>query len=159
MKKTLSKTTFAKLYPEKKWETNIRQKQCIKKLRSLWLYLLYCYFIIQSLFNAYTNWTIYKILKFTTKHEDNPFTLNCFMVPRTCLFIFDAGSRRLGSNFRNSSCKNKNGRFGPCFQTNFPFLMTMKINTDRIFVFENNAFSYLKQVYFSYLKTVRFSYL
>ena len=38
------------------------------------------------------------ILKFSTKHEDNPFNLNCFMVPRTCLFIFDAGSRRLGSN-------------------------------------------------------------
>ena len=48
------------------------------------------------------------ILKFRTKHEDNPFTLNCFMVPRTCLFIFDAGSRRLGSNnFRNSSYKEK----------------------------------------------------
>ena len=30
------------------------------------------------------------------------------MVPRTCLFIFDAGSRRLGSNdFRNSSYKEK----------------------------------------------------
>ena len=44
------------------------------------------------------------ILKFSTKHEDNPFTLNCFMVPRTCLFIFDAGSQRLGSNnFQNSS--------------------------------------------------------
>ena len=44
------------------------------------------------------------ILKFSTKHEDNPFTLNCFMVPRTFLFIFHAGSRRLGSNnFWNSS--------------------------------------------------------
>ena len=30
------------------------------------------------------------------------------MVPRTYLFIFDAGSRRLGSNnFRNSSYKEK----------------------------------------------------
>ena len=30
------------------------------------------------------------------------------MVPRTCLFIFDAGSGRLGSsNFRNSSYKEK----------------------------------------------------
>ena len=48
------------------------------------------------------------ILKFSTKHEDNPFTLNCFMVSRTCLFIFDAGSRRLGSNnFRNSGYKEK----------------------------------------------------
>ena len=44
------------------------------------------------------------ILKFSTKHEDNPFTLNCYMVPRTFLFIFHAGSRRLGSNtFRNSN--------------------------------------------------------
>ena len=48
------------------------------------------------------------ILKFSTKREDNPFTLNCFMVPRTYLFIFNAGSRRLGSNnFRNSSYKEK----------------------------------------------------
>ena len=47
------------------------------------------------------------ILKFNTKHEDNPFTLNCFMVPRTCLFIFDAGSRRLDSNsLRHSSYKD-----------------------------------------------------
>ena len=47
------------------------------------------------------------ILKFSTKHEDNPFTLNCFMVPRTFLLRFHAGSRRLGSNFRNSSYKEK----------------------------------------------------
>ena len=48
------------------------------------------------------------ILKFSTKHKDNPFTLNCSMVPRTFLFIFHAGSRRLGSNsFRNSSYKEK----------------------------------------------------
>ena len=48
------------------------------------------------------------ILKFSTKHEDNPFTLNCFMVPRTFLFIFHAGSRRLGSNnFRDPSYKEK----------------------------------------------------
>ena len=48
------------------------------------------------------------ILKFSTKHKDNPFTLNCFMVPHTCLFIFDAGLRRLSSNnFRNSSYKEK----------------------------------------------------
>ena len=57
-------------------------------------------------------------LKLSTKHKDNPFTLNCSMVPRTFLFIFHAGSRRLGSNsFRNSSNKE--------FQTIFPFLMTM----------------------------------
>ena len=48
------------------------------------------------------------VFKFSTKHEDNPFTLNCFMAPRTCLFIFDAGSCRLGSNnLRNSSYKEK----------------------------------------------------
>ena len=48
------------------------------------------------------------ILKFSTTHENNPFTLNCYMVPRTFLFIFHAGSRRLGSNnFQNSSYKEK----------------------------------------------------
>ena len=48
------------------------------------------------------------ILTFSSKHEDNPFTLNSFMVPRTFLFIFHAGWRRLGSNnFRNSSYKDK----------------------------------------------------
>ena len=48
------------------------------------------------------------ILKFSTEHEDNPFTLNCFMVPHTFLLIFHASSRRLGSNnSRNSSYKEK----------------------------------------------------
>ena len=48
------------------------------------------------------------ILKFRPKHEDDPFTLNCSMVPRSFLFIFHAGSRGLGSNiFRNSSYKEK----------------------------------------------------
>ena len=48
------------------------------------------------------------ILTFSSKHEDNPFTLNSFMVPRTFLFIFHAGWRRLGSNnFWNSSYKDK----------------------------------------------------
>ena len=51
------------------------------------------------------------VLKFRTKHEDNqdnPFTLNCFVVSRSFLFIFNAGSRGLGSNnFRNSSYKEK----------------------------------------------------
>ena len=43
------------------------------------------------------------ILKFSTKHKDNPFTLNCSMVPRTFSFIFYPGSRRLGSkSFRVS---------------------------------------------------------
>ena len=46
------------------------------------------------------------ILKFSTEHKDNPFTLNCSMVTRTFLFIFHAGSRRMGSNnFWNSSYK------------------------------------------------------
>ena len=48
------------------------------------------------------------IFKFSTRHEDNPFTLSCCMVPRTFLFIFHACSRRLGpNNFRNSSNKGK----------------------------------------------------
>ena len=54
------------------------------------------------------------ILKFKTKYEANPFTLNCSVVPRSFLFVFHAGSRGLGSS-----------QFGPCFQTIFPFLMTM----------------------------------
>ena len=62
------------------------------------------------------------ILKFRTKHEDNPFTLNCFMVPRTCLFIFDAGSRRLGSNnFRNSSYKEKTASSARVSRLSFRF--------------------------------------
>ena len=48
------------------------------------------------------------ILRFCTKHKENLFTLNCFVIPRTILFTFHAGSRRLGSNnFRNSSYKEK----------------------------------------------------
>ena len=44
------------------------------------------------------------ILKFRTKHEDNPCTLNCSVVSRSFLFVFHAGSRGLGSNnFQNSS--------------------------------------------------------
>ena len=46
-----------------------------------------------------------------TKHEvnqDSPFTLNCFVVYRSFLFIFHADSRGLGSiNLRNSSYKEK----------------------------------------------------
>ena len=46
------------------------------------------------------------ILKFNTKHEDNPFTLNCSTAPCTFLFTFHAGSRALGSkNLRKSSYK------------------------------------------------------
>ena len=51
------------------------------------------------------------ILKFRTKHEDNqdnPFTLNCFVVSRSFLFIFHAGLRGLGSNnFRTQVVKKK----------------------------------------------------
>ena len=51
------------------------------------------------------------ILQFRTKYADNQgnsFTLNCFVVSRSFLFIFNAGSRGLGSNnFRNSSYKEK----------------------------------------------------
>ena len=46
------------------------------------------------------------ILKFRTKHQDNPFTLNCSEVPRSFLFVFHAGSRGLGTNNSlNSSYK------------------------------------------------------
>ena len=63
------------------------------------------------------------ILKFSTKHEDNPFTLNCFMVPRTFLFIFDAGSRRLGSNnFWNWSYKGKTTGSARVSRQSFCFL-------------------------------------
>ena len=63
------------------------------------------------------------ILKFSRKHEDNPFTLSCFMVPRTCLCIFDAGSRRLGSNnFRNSSYKEKTVGSARVSRLSFRFL-------------------------------------
>ena len=63
------------------------------------------------------------IHKFSTKHEDNPFTFNCFMVPRTCLFIFDAGSPRLGSNnFWNSSYKEKMAGSARVSRLSFCFL-------------------------------------
>ena len=63
------------------------------------------------------------ILKFSTKHKDNPFTLNCFMLPRTFLFIFDAGSRRLGSNnFQNSSYKEKTAGSARVSRLSFRFL-------------------------------------
>ena len=63
------------------------------------------------------------IFEFSTKHEDNPFTLNCYMVPRTFLFIFHAGSRRLGSNnFRNSSYKEKTAGSVRVSRLSFRFL-------------------------------------
>ena len=63
------------------------------------------------------------ILKFSTKHEDNRFTLNCFMFPHTCLFIFYAGSHRLGSNnFWNSSYKEKSTGLALVSRLSFRFL-------------------------------------
>ena len=63
------------------------------------------------------------ILKFRTKHEDNPFTLNCSVVPRSFLFIFHAGSRGLGSNnFRNSSYKEKTAGSARASRLSFCFL-------------------------------------
>ena len=65
------------------------------------------------------------ILKFSTKHEDNPIALNCYMVPRTFLFIFHAGFRRLGSNsfsFWNSSYKEKRVGSARVSRLSFRFL-------------------------------------
>ena len=49
-KKTLSKTTTVKLHPAKIWEVMHKNKL------SLWLYLLYYYLIMQSLFDVYKSW-------------------------------------------------------------------------------------------------------
>ena len=66
------------------------------------------------------------ILKFRTKREDNqdnPFSLNCFMVSRSFLFIVNAGSRELGSNnFRNSSYKEKTAGTARVSRLSFCFL-------------------------------------
>ena len=63
------------------------------------------------------------ILKFSTRHKYNPFTLNCSMVPRPFLFIFHAGLSRLGSkNFQNSSYKEKTADSAPVSRVSFRFL-------------------------------------
>ena len=63
------------------------------------------------------------ILKFRTKHEDNPCTLNCSVVSRSFLFVFHAGSRGLGSkNSRNSSYKEKAARSARVSRLSFRFL-------------------------------------
>ena len=63
------------------------------------------------------------ILKFSTQHEENPFTLNYFMNPRTVMFIFHSGSDRLGSNnFRNSSCQEKTVGSARVSRLSFRFL-------------------------------------
>ena len=88
------------------------------------------------------------ILKFSTKHEDNPFTLNCFMVPRTCLFIFDAGSRRLGSNnFRNSSYKEKTAGLARVSRLSFRFLWLCFVNEILDFSFPINSLSHMNYKY------------
>ena len=56
-------------------------------------------------------------------NQDNPFTLKCFVVPRSFLFTFHAGSRGLGSaNFRNSSCKEKTAGSARVSKLSFRFL-------------------------------------
>ena len=63
------------------------------------------------------------IFKFRTKHEDNPFNLNCSVVPRSFLFVFDAGSLGLGSNnSRNSSYKEKTAGSARPSRLSFRFL-------------------------------------
>ena len=63
------------------------------------------------------------ILRFCTKHKENLFALNCFMILRTILFTFHAGSRRLGSNnFRNSSYKEKTAGSARVSRLSFHFL-------------------------------------
>ena len=51
MKKDISKTTTAKIYPAKKCEA------MHTKLISLWLNLLYCYLKMQGLLNVCNKWT------------------------------------------------------------------------------------------------------
>ena len=63
------------------------------------------------------------ILKFSTKQEDNPFTLNFSVVPRSVLFVFHAGSRGLSSNnSRNSSYKEKTAGLACVSRLSFRFL-------------------------------------
>ena len=63
------------------------------------------------------------ILKFRTKHEDNPFTLNCSVVPRSFLFVFHARLCGLGSNnYRNSSYKEKMASSAHVSRLSFHFL-------------------------------------
>ena len=63
------------------------------------------------------------ILKFRTNHEDNPFTLNCSVVPRSFLLVFHPSSRGLGSNnSRNSSYKEKTAGSTRVSRLSFRFL-------------------------------------
>ena len=56
-KRNLSKTITKKLYRAIKWGEATMHKKDISLI-----ILLHCYFIIQSLFNIYKSWTIYKII-------------------------------------------------------------------------------------------------
>ena len=70
------------------------------------------------------------ILRFCTKHKENLFALNCFMILRTILFTFHAGSRRLGSNnFRNSSYKEKTAGSARVSRLSFRFLWLCFVNS------------------------------
>ena len=63
------------------------------------------------------------ILRFRAKHEDNPFTLNCSVVPNSFLFVFHAGLRELSSNnSRNSSYKEKTAGSARVSRRSFRFL-------------------------------------
>ena len=67
------------------------------------------------------------ILKFSTRYKDNPFTLNCSVVPCTFLCIFNASSYRLGSNiFRNWSYKEKMAGSARVSRLSFHFLWLIK---------------------------------
>ena len=67
------------------------------------------------------------ILKFRTKHEGNPFSLNCSVVPRCFLFVFHAGSSGLCSNnYWNSSYKEKTAVPASVSRLSFRFLWLFK---------------------------------
>ena len=58
------------------------------------------------------------------------FIVFCRMVPRTFLFIFNADSRRLGSNnFRNSSDKDKTAVFPYYLSISYTIMMTAMSDT------------------------------
>ena len=68
------------------------------------------------------------ILKFRTKHEDNPFTFNCSVVSRSFSFVFHAGSRGLGSNnLWNSSYKEKTASSARVYRLSFRFLWLLRL--------------------------------
>ena len=63
------------------------------------------------------------ILKFRTKHKDNPFTFNCSVVSCSFLFVFHEGFRGLGSNNSlNSSYEDKTPGLACVSRLSFCFL-------------------------------------